>query len=199
LKSAATAESLSVYTEVPELLSGLTDSRFKVLSEKEGADVMWLLGNDRQASLVAAHSAKAFVNEFPRDSVLLNRESLSLMVQSIYTSFDKSATTVPIVPETYSVAHHLPAFIGRVQELESDFLSKNVWSVGSGPYIEPSTGSAQPDALCSMSSNTDWVLRFTESTSGKVIQRVMNKPMVSGTGNKLEFKVNLFLRSIVPL
>ena len=71
---------LNVYTETPELLSGLTDPRFKVSSDKEGAQVHWLLGNDRQASLAAAHACKAFVNEFPEDSVLLNREGLSLMV-----------------------------------------------------------------------------------------------------------------------
>lgn len=103
-----------MYTEAPELLSGLTDPKFKIVTERDGSQVQWLLGSDRQASLVGAHAAKAFVNEFPEDSALLNRESLSLMVQQTYPAFDKSAASVPIVPETYSTSHHLPAFIGRV-------------------------------------------------------------------------------------
>jgi hypothetical protein len=50
-----------------------------------------------------------------------------------------------------------------------------------------------------MASSTDWVLRFTETPTGKVIQRVMARPMLSPSGKKLEFKLSMYLTSIVPL
>jgi hypothetical protein len=50
-----------------------------------------------------------------------------------------------------------------------------------------------------MASNTDWILRFTETPTGKVIQRVIARPMLSPTGKKLEFKLSLYLTSVVPL
>lgn len=50
-----------------------------------------------------------------------------------------------------------------------------------------------------MASSADWVLRFTETAEAKVIQRVMNRPMLTTEGHKMEFKMNLYLKSVVPL
>ena len=65
-----------MFTEDATLLSSLTDERFRLVTEADTAQIIWSLGENRSQLVQAGLARKALVNEFPKDSVLLMRESL---------------------------------------------------------------------------------------------------------------------------
>ena len=161
-KTACDENPLKIYTEDKALLAGITDPRFQFVDTPAEAQVFWLYssqGAEKTELLAKAAEQKAFVNMFPNDACLLQREALADLVQSTYGS------CVPYVAESFVTAAVLPAFLGRTQELENNGEKKATWVVSGGAYYEPSASGVLPLA----SQNVEWVLRMSETPEVKVI------------------------------
>jgi hypothetical protein len=64
--------------------------------------------------------------------------------------------------------------------------------------MEPFYMGNQPGAWPLATNDIDWVLRLSETPEAKVVSRMMQWPLTNA-GKKVEFKVSVYLRSLIPL
>ena len=108
---------MTVFTDDQAIKEGLTDPRF-IHSDDPNAQVVWPTGLDRPALKAKAIENGSYFNSFPFDEVILLRD---LLVQMVNNVVRHSENTDQVIPESFIVAHQLPAFVGRFIEREDGF------------------------------------------------------------------------------
>ena len=102
------------------LLQTLNDERFQITENASEARIFWLIGAQRGTYKLQVEAAEGFLNEFPNDDVLLQKDLLVPLIHSSYKSFEKSSDqseNPALIPESYMANTQLPAFAGRWYEL----------------------------------------------------------------------------------
>ena len=137
------------------------------------------------------------MNEFPSDQVLLDKNSLMLLMNSCYNVFnasnDQALEGSSVLPETFHVQSQLPAFVARFLEREKS-LSDNCWAVVDGSIPQ------SMQVLPNLTTSLDWALRLTEAgRAGSLIQKYNDRPLLSAAGHKMCLRLSLFVKSIAPL
>ena len=112
-------------------MSTLTDPRFQLVNDIAEAKICWLIGLDRNTHKQTAIDQLSYVNDMPSDEVLLVKDLFVPLIHNSYRCFskdeaDESSIKGKIIPESYMVQQHLPAFLGRYLELD-DQHKKDSW------------------------------------------------------------------------
>lgn len=116
-------------------MASLKDPRFEFVDQPQAAQIYWLIGVQRNNYRDSAIDMSGYLNEFPSDSVLLDRNSLMLLMNSCYECYTAPNTQATggscALPETYHVQTQLPAFVARYKERDQSF-SDNTWAIIDG-------------------------------------------------------------------
>ncbi|XP_035207243.1 tubulin--tyrosine ligase-like protein 12 isoform X1 [Stegodyphus dumicola] len=125
-------EKITVYTEYPEVAEFLTHPRFRIVSEKKDARVLWLseLLYDYK-NLIDTYPLRPYVNQFPSEQVIINKDLLAIVCRRSCAPdemFDMNTlrSNPKWLPTTFSLLIELPQFISYFQNREKRHLD-NIW------------------------------------------------------------------------
>ncbi|XP_054723925.1 tubulin--tyrosine ligase-like protein 12, partial [Uloborus diversus] len=120
-----------VYSEYPDVKKHLTHPLFKMTDEKLEADILWL--SERiydYKELLNSHTDAFFVNQFPSEQVLINKDLLAVVCrrccQNLPSNIDSLEANPIWLPVTYNLLSELPQFSSHFLHREKRNM-KNIW------------------------------------------------------------------------
>jgi hypothetical protein len=111
---------LTVFTDDQNIQAGLTDPGF-IHVDSADANIVWPTGLDRPTLKAIAVSNGSYFNSFPFDEVILLPNLMAQMMNNVYRHPANPQEETLLIPESFLVAHQLPAFVGRFIERDNSF------------------------------------------------------------------------------
>ncbi|CAH1799086.1 unnamed protein product [Owenia fusiformis] len=194
--------SLKVYCDVDEVKEYLTDSRFELIESEDDADILWVREHYKDYKTFAEQHPQNFINQYPYDSVITNKDLLTLVAQrskSKDVSGDGDLNTLSqYFPKwlqvTYNLETELAEFVSYYQHRENEGLDNHwickPWNMGRGLDLH-------------ITNNLNYILRLPE-TGPKIVSKYIEEPVLFYRDDlsiqvKFDIRFHVLLASVNPL